>query len=107
MFGCVHIEVTPHLAYGSIWLLGSEELLDIRMQFLRESRRWLDVVSQGCQLTGNVVHSENIVHVRWIKWLGYSFLRRLVVGGQPFLEFAKIHVRSSSYRHHDRGRHIG
>lgn len=90
MFGCVLYSIP--VRYGGVWLLGSDGVNTIRWKFLRESRKWLDVITQGCQVSGNVVDSRNELHVKWIRWLGYKFLRRLRLGGAEFLEFAKTHV---------------
>lgn len=81
MFG-----VAPQDNHGIIWLLGTPGLLKISRQFLRESRYWLDQVTMGYDLVGNIVHKDNTISIRWLKWLGFTFLRR--VG--DFIEFARI-----------------
>ena len=71
---------------GYIWLLGTDTITDIGMHFLRESRKWVSLVSEPYGLVCNVVHEDNIVHVKWLKFLGFKFLRRVA----PFIEFARI-----------------
>lgn len=56
-----------------VWLLGSDDILTIRRQFLRESRQWLKVISRGYDRLYNVVHKDNSVHLRWLQWLGFYF----------------------------------
>jgi len=75
---------------GSIWLLGTEQLVSYKWKFLRESRGWLSRLSQGVDLLCNVVHRENTEHIKWIRWLGFSFIRRTEMNGEPVIEFAKI-----------------
>lgn len=84
MFG-----VTPDVtdaAIGLVWLLGSDEIQSISTQFLRESRRWLAEISTGYDLLTNVVHQDNHLHHKWLRFLGFSFVRREA----PFIEFARI-----------------
>ena len=71
---------------GYVWLLGDDEIGDISTQFLRESKRWLKEVSKPYKLVCNVVHEDNSLHIKWLKFLGFKFLRREA----PFIEFARI-----------------
>ena len=83
MFG-----VSPHFeeGIGFIWLLGTDEIKDISWQFLRESREWLEKISSPYKMVCNMVHEENTVHIKWLKFLGFTFLKRT----KPFIEFARI-----------------
>ncbi len=86
MFG-----VTPatdnHLV-GYVWLLGSKEISDIRWEFLRHSKTWLNRIAQPFDMVCNTVHAENTLHHRWLKYLEFRFIRH--VPDYPFLEFAKL-----------------
>jgi hypothetical protein len=84
IFGVALLSEDPRV--GSIWLLGTPKIETIKIQFLRESRKWLEDVSQGYDLLTNVVHEDNELHIRWLRWLGMSFVARY----SPFVEFAKI-----------------
>jgi len=86
IFGAGRLSQEPSV--GSIWLLGTPEIETIKIQFLRESRKWLEEVGQDYDLLTNVVHEDNQLHIRWLKWLGMSFITRQ----PPFLEFAKLCV---------------
>lgn len=54
------------------WMVSTDDLLKHQMRFLRGSRdvirRWL---AQWHTLF-NAVHSENIVSIKWLKWLGFT-----------------------------------
>jgi hypothetical protein len=89
MFGVAPIKADG-LNIGSIWLLGTDELVKYRWKFLRESRYWLRHMSVGFDLLCNCVHRDNTEHIRWIRWLGFSFLRHTESHGEPIIEFAKI-----------------
>lgn len=82
MFG-----VSPMLpGCGLVWLLGTEDILKVSTQFLRESRKWLDHISSEYDMVGNMVHESNSVSIRWLKWLGFTFLSKR----GHFIEFARI-----------------
>jgi len=71
---------------GFIWLLGTDEISTISRQFLRESRDWLEKISSPYKMVCNMVHEENTVHIKWLKFLGFTFLKHT----KPFIEFARI-----------------
>lgn len=104
MFGIVR---TRHRAFrdgaflsrgiGAPWLLGTDAIIEARWQFLRESRKWLDVVSDGYDYLTNHVHSRNTVHVRWLKWLGFEFgPDHVYPSGETFHEFYKVNKPCAS-----------
>lgn len=80
---------------GAVWLLGTDELVKppLRRQFLSEGLRYLDKLHTYRELLCNVVDERNTVHVRWIKWMGFTFIKRHEAYGfeqRPFLEFVRI-----------------
>ena len=85
MFGVARHPVIPSV--GVVWLLGSEEIgaVDVRMRFLRESKEWLDKIGEGFDLLCNVVHEENELHIKWLKFLGFNFIQH----NPPFYEFVR------------------
>jgi len=89
MFGVAPFKVDD-LNIGSIWLLGTDDIIQYRWKFLRESRYWLNRMSDGFDLMCNSVHKDNAEHIKWIKWLGFSFLRHTESHGEQVIEFAKI-----------------
>ena len=84
MFGVTPVDGVDEV--GQVWLLGSDEINDIRVQFLRESKRWLTEISKDYEMLCNVVHEGNTLHHRWLKFLGFSFLNH----HRPFIEFARF-----------------
>lgn len=76
---------------GSIWLLGSDAISIFSRQFLRHSRTWTTEVSSSYSCVGNIVDMRNYVHVRWLKWLGFTFMDRIRYGPENrfFLRFLK------------------
>jgi hypothetical protein len=79
---------------GRVWLLGSDELVTypLNRQFLKECRVWCDKMLNLYPLLHNVIDERNDVHIRWLKWMGFTFINRKPYGpqGLPFLEFVRI-----------------
>mgnify|MGYP003133692463 CR=1 FL=1 len=90
IFGAV-AETHDHI--GAVWLMGSDDITRHKMAFLRQSRVCLGRLFEPFALLWNCVDKRNTQHIRWLKWLGFSFLREIPEYGEqsrPFLEFAKI-----------------
>tara|TARA_Y100001963_G_scaffold83655_1_gene115939 strand:- start:3694 stop:4032 length:339 start_codon:yes stop_codon:yes gene_type:complete len=78
---------------GVIWLLGTDLLLGNTTRFLRESRFWMEQCARPYKLLFNYVDARNTVHIRWIEWLGFTFINQhddFGVERRPFLEFVRI-----------------
>lgn len=89
IFGVARVSETV----GSVWLLGSGRIKSIQREFLRHSRFWMDMIQEKYPLLGNVVYAENTIHIRWLKWLGFTFIRKIEKYGHfglPFYEFVRI-----------------
>lgn len=79
--------------YGHPWLLSSDYLFQAKTPFIRQSRMWCALIEQPFHIVSNVVDERNTKHVRWLKWLKYSFIQRHPEYGVqkiPFLEFTRI-----------------
>jgi hypothetical protein len=89
MFGYVLVPNEP-LAY--VWLLGSTELVKHRWSFLRQSQGWVDYIQDKAPILTNMVDRRNTVHLAWLKWLGFKFVRVIPKYGHlelPFVEFVR------------------
>lgn len=80
--------------WGAVWLLGTDAIKRHRIPFLRHSR---DTMADLFQETGkeafyNYTFVNNTVHHQWLRWLGFTFLRKVQLPpyGQEFYEFAKL-----------------
>lgn len=100
IYGCAVTSKDPRTA--SVWMLGTDKMYTHRYAVLRDSRDRLDLLGLGYQVLWNYVDSRNHLHIRWLQWLGFSFIRsttEVSVDGTPFYEFAKLnHVRSNHNR---------
>lgn len=85
MFGVVPMG-HPTLKVGLIWLLASPDLLNHKIQFLRHCRAYVELFQSKYDLLTNAVHSENTVHIQWLRWCGFTMF-------QPqnnFISFVRI-----------------
>ena len=77
---------------GAIWLLATPEIKRIRFSFLRESRKVVNLLNHKYKLLWNFVDCRNELHLRWLKWCGFKFLRKINYGvnQKHFYEFIKL-----------------
>ena len=84
---------TDNPRWGNIWLLGTDDITDtVPISFLKWTRKFFPVMIEPYDLVFNLVDKRNTVHIKWIKWLGFAFLREVIHGPQhrPFYEFARM-----------------
>jgi len=85
---------TPSI--GRVWMLGTDELVQnraVQLRFLREVRAYLKELFKTYAVLWNCVDMRNTVHVRWIGWMGFTFVAKhpnYGAEGRPFLEFCQV-----------------
>jgi len=87
---------------GIVWMLGSADLCRHSTTFLRHSREWVDQLHESYDLLWNCVDARNTIHIRWLKWCGFRFYRRIETYGveqRPFLEFARVVRNKRNHAH--------
>lgn len=78
---------------GAIWMVATKQFKNLHRQFLRECRGELEDLTANYRLIFNYTDARNTVHHRWIKWMGFTIIKRHETHGhegRPFLEFVKI-----------------
>ena len=78
---------------GVVLMLASENIKAIHRQFLKEIREAIQKLCDGYRLVFNFTDARNHVHHRWIKWAGFTIIKRhenFGVEQRPFLEFTRI-----------------
>lgn len=81
---------------GRIWMLGTDGMVDDRLDrltFLRQSKEVLDQLQLSYPLLFNVMDARNVVHKKWLQWLGFTFIAEHSDYGPErrlFLEFVRI-----------------
>lgn len=75
---------------GSPWMLGTEELSKNARRLLKHGQAWIDTLDRY-NLLINYVHADNDKSIRWLKWMGFVFLRPVYTKrGDKFYEFVRI-----------------
>lgn len=69
LFGCGGI---PGVI-GVPWMLASPTLSKVRKSLLRECRSYVQAMLTVYGYLENHVWANNAVHIKWLKWLGFSF----------------------------------
>lgn len=78
---------------GAVWAVATNRFKEVRTQFLRESRGCVEELCKPYRVTFNYTDARNTLHHRWIKWCGFTFIKRHEHFGhekRPFLEFVRI-----------------
>jgi len=80
---------------GIVWMLNTPLLEKHRVQFLRACKagEWVDVLHEKYPILTNAVDERNTKHIRWLRWLGFTFVFRHPFYGverRPFIEFVRL-----------------
>ena len=70
MFGCV--QSPDNKDAGCIWMLASDELDELKKDFLKISKYWVDQISSPYKYVFNFVHKTNTKSIRWLRWNGFT-----------------------------------
>jgi len=86
IFGVAPQEGCSDCTYGVSWMLGTEDLKRHTLWFCREHERYLNEMHEHFPIYGNYADVRNTVHIRWLKWAGFKFGRKVPHGGTYFWE---------------------
>ena len=81
---------------GVIWMVGTDELTKKkkdRFDLIRKGRKWVDNLLQTQDVLYNCVYAENRSAIKWLKTLGFTFVKFIPEYGhmkKPFFEFVRI-----------------
>ena len=78
---------------ASVWLLSTPAIKKIWIPFLRQSKKITEDLNKKYRILTNAVDEEYTVSIKWLKFLGFTFIKRHDQWGQsnkPFLEFVRI-----------------
>lgn len=78
---------------GVVWMCATDAILKHQIAFLRRSKAALEHLSTDYSLLYNCVDARNEVHIRWLKWMGFTFIKKHENYGAeklPFYEFVRI-----------------
>lgn len=74
---------------GEPWLLGTDEIADVYLPFLRQSRIFIRRSLAIFGMLANWVDARNVLSIRWLRWLGFEMGAPTPWGyeGRPFIPF--------------------
>ena len=78
---------------GSIWLCATDDIEKYQMTFLRNSKQVLKQLQQEYLVLHNFADARNELHIKWLRWMGFSFINKHEQWGfeqRPFYEFVRI-----------------
>jgi len=78
---------------AAVWLLGTTLIQSKPVTFIRHSKLCIDTLFNEFHTLVNVADSRNEVHLRWLRFMGFSLIRRVPgygVDGSEVVEFARI-----------------
>lgn len=78
---------------GWIWMVCTDLILQHKYEFLTQARAHLPLAHARYPILTNHVDARNTVHIKWLRFMGFSFLRRVERWGAesiPFYEFARL-----------------
>ena len=85
--------VVPNGLIGSIWMVGTPDLKRISVSFLKNCQDVFTVLKNNFSVLHNYVDARNELHIRWLKWMGFTFIKKHKHYGieqLPFYEFIKL-----------------
>ena len=69
------------------WLLGTDLMVSVPLQFVRESPLWIAMLNSIYPVLTNYVHVGNKLSYRWLRGLGANFHEEHHIGGLVFRRF--------------------
>lgn len=78
---------------GAIWMLASTEIEKCSIAFLRRCHEPLNTLQKRWPVLWNCADARNELHLKWLRWLGFTFVSRHPFYGaeqREFIEFVRI-----------------
>jgi len=81
---------------GVIWMVATDKLFEnkkYRIQLIRKGREWVEGLLKKYKVLYNFVYAENDSAIKWLKSLGFTFIKyheEYGIQGKPFYEFLRI-----------------
>src|ERR1051325_8969424 len=70
MFGVTRVTSS---AVGVPWMVATPLLVHHQVYFLRNCKAWIAKLSEGYTHLINCVDARNELHIKWLKWCGFTF----------------------------------
>ena len=79
--------------FASPWLLGTDKMLETKKIMLPAAKTWVEDINTRYPLLINYVHVDNTVSKKWLKSLGFEFIKleeEYGIGKKPFYQFVRV-----------------
>ena len=88
MFGLSPSEID----FGIPWLLCSNKLPRVALSFLKQCPEYVNQIHEHYKTLTNYVHCENVVAIKWLKYLGFKMLFKVKYGrnNEMYYQFMRI-----------------
>ena len=73
--GLCGVTPSPFDNAGVVWMCATDAIMKHQMAFLRRSKTALDYLGADYDLLHNCVDARNTVHIKWLKWMGFHFIK--------------------------------
>lgn len=94
VFGFVRYKIHgPRTVNSAVaWMLCTDRLKENSLKFLKRCKDFFNEETKGYDLIWNHVDARNKLHIKWLKWMGFTFLNAYPAGPKklPFYLFSKI-----------------
>ena len=91
--GLCGVVPSPLEGAGVVWMCATDDIYQHQMTFLRNSKAALSHLGEGYSVLYNCVDARNTVHMKWLDWMGFTFINKHETYGaenRPFYEFLRI-----------------
>lgn len=76
---------------GIPWMLASDLIKEVSSEFLKRDKGVLSEMFTGYTYLYNIAWSRNVMHLRWLKWLGFTIDRTPIPLGRNNEIFFQFH----------------
>ena len=78
---------------AAVWMLGTDDIIKYARPWLRQSKEAMDELHDVYPMLYSFVDARNEVHIKWLRWVGYTFVaehKNYGHGQLPFYEIVRI-----------------
>lgn len=72
---------------GFVWAMGTDRILECKKEFYKVSLGEVDWLHEDFEVIGNYVHSENSLHINWLKRIGFEGFTPFEINKNKFYKF--------------------
>lgn len=86
VFGVAPHPQDPH--FGIVWFLATPEVNSVSRQVIRQAHEVLSGWRKNFKVLGNAAWSQNYMHLKWIKLMGFRFIQPPIsINNHQFIRF--------------------